>query len=125
MTKRKQWRDLSFSEKYAEMEKTEEGRKILEEGYLQSEENERMDIEEGKYSHGFIDHLEVEEDLIGYDYNTDDGESDNYDENEIMNIIEDRLEINIHLLSKETSFHDINFLALFNLPVTNLNSLSQ
>jgi len=79
MTKGKQWRDLSFSEKFDEMQKTEEGRKILEEGHLQSEENELMDLEEGKYSSGFIDD---EEDIIGNDYKTDDGESDDYDESD-------------------------------------------
>lgn len=80
MTKGKQWRDLSFSEKFDEMQKTEEGRKILEEGKYQSEENELMDLEGESYSSGqFVDE---EEDLIGYNYNTDDGEGDDYDESD-------------------------------------------
>ena len=51
--------------------------------------------------------LELYENLI-YAYIENDTIKVNEYSNEIMNIIEDRLEINIHLLSKETSYNEQN-----------------
>ena len=75
MPKDKEWKDLSFEERTREMGKTEKGRKILEEGKLQSDENEEMRLRGELYSSGqFADEEEggYVGDINESDYSPDD-----------------------------------------------------
>ena len=89
MPKDKEWKDLSFEERTREMGKTEKGRKILEEGKLQSDENEEMRLQGELYSSGqFADEEEggYVGDINESDYSPDDEyEEDGDYEGEIKN----------------------------------------